>query len=167
MASGSAVDSHASTRYVPVTSLPMSRTRLAPSFLPPLLAIAACGGKVTVEGTPVDVCASWAALGAETAGAPSGHGPCATCWVNTIFGTDRSGVCHFEQQRCLADEKCDHALGCSQPCVDANCVNQCIAATTPPSSQDLFLDWARCFALECHDACAGTPHEGDCPASQR
>jgi hypothetical protein len=133
----------------------------------------ACGGKMIVEGAPsIDVCTVWAARQVET-DAPLTPGSCLTCWERTIFvqpngdGGFRNGICHDDQAHCVGDQACEAVLRCVTPCRDAACVDACIGAADPQPSRDLFLDWSRCFALECATECTGPADPSQCAESHR
>ena len=134
-----------------------------------LLALAACGSEVTVEqqAQPIDLCACWVARQVEPLpDPPNTLGPCNLCWATTVMGdSSGNGTCHYDQQRCLADEACIAVVTCVQGCSDSPCVNGCIAAAETEVGHDLFLDWSRCFCLECWDVCSGAGEDGVCSAA--
>ena len=130
------------------------------------IALVACSPEITVEqqSQPIDICACWVARQTEQQ-PTSGLGPCMTCWAGTVMAdSNGNGTCHYDQQRCLADEACLAVSGCVQQCADASCVNGCMAAATTEVGHDLFLDWSRCFCLECSSVCSGTAEPGVCSA---
>jgi hypothetical protein len=132
-----------------------------------LLALVSCGSEVTVEQQPVDLCACWVARQTEPLpNPPNTLGPCNMCWAETVMGdSNGNGLCHYDQQRCLDDEACIAVVTCVQTCSDSACVNGCIAAAETEIGHDLFLDWSRCFCLECWDVCSGAGEVGVCSAA--
>ena len=127
-----------------------------------------CGAELTVEqqAPEIDLCACWVARQTEQQ-PQEGLGSCMTCWASTVMADQGgNGVCHFDQQRCLADADCQAVVGCVQQCGQTPCVNGCIAAATTELGHDLFLDWSRCFCLECSNVCGGTPEPGVCSAAR-
>jgi hypothetical protein len=140
---------------------------VARSIWPLLGCLAVCGADITVEqqSPPIDLCACWVARQTEQQ-PQEGLGPCMTCWATTVMADPiGNGICHYDQQRCLEDEACEPVIACVQQCADAACMNGCIAASTTEIGHDLFLDWSRCFCVECSGVCSGTPEPGVCTAA--
>lgn len=118
---------------------------------------AATSGAATTSSssTSAVTTGSGAATSAQASSTSSGNpacdalGDCQACW-----GCSSDGACQAQTQACEQDPSCWDYDACLASCPDELCASAC-GAMVPPSTIDVWSDWAYCVDCQCLTSCPG------------